>query len=54
MSEILNPDLTPFDNLIPDLLAEIQPGQAIQLVSIEHPAGGHPARAEAHLLCRKA
>jgi hypothetical protein len=34
-------------------LAELRPGQFLQLVSIEHPTGGTPARAEAYLLCRR-
>jgi hypothetical protein len=32
---------------------ELHPGQLLQLVSIEHPTGGTPARAEAYLLCRR-
>jgi len=34
-------------------LTELHPGQLLQLVSIEHPKGGTPARAEAYLLCRR-
>jgi hypothetical protein len=34
-------------------LAELHPGQLVQLISIEHPTGGTPARAEAYLLCRR-
>jgi hypothetical protein len=34
-------------------LAELHPGQLLQLVSIEHPTGGTPAWAEAYLLCRR-
>jgi hypothetical protein len=34
-------------------LTELHPGQLLQLVSIEHPTGGTPARAEAYLLCRR-
>jgi hypothetical protein len=34
-------------------LAELHPGQLLQLVSVEHPTGGTPARAEAYFLCRR-
>jgi len=34
-------------------VAELHPGQLLQLVSIEHPTGGTPAWAEAYLLCRR-
>lgn len=34
-------------------LTELHPGKLLQLVSIEHPTGGTPARAEAYLLCRR-
>jgi len=34
-------------------LTELHPGQLLQLVSIEHLAGGTPAWAEAYLLCRR-
>ncbi len=34
-------------------LAELHPDQLLQLTSIEHPAGGTPAWAEAYLLCRR-
>jgi len=34
-------------------LTELHPGQLLQLVSIEHPKGCTPARAEAYLVCRR-
>ena len=34
-------------------VTELHQGQLVELVSIEHPTGGTPARAEAVLVCRR-
>ena len=38
---------------LPGYRANPHLGQLLHLVSIEHPTGGTPARAEAYLLCRR-